>query len=46
MATVGFEPGPLERELQSFLPLFKNLAGKFADRLPLPIDFDFAFVAQ
>ncbi len=46
IATVGFEPGPLERRLQSYLPLFKNLAGKFADRLPLPLGLDFAFVSQ
>ena len=46
IATVGFEPGPLERRLQSYLPLFKRLAGKFADRLPLPLGFDFAFVKQ
>lgn len=46
IATVGFEPGPLERRLQSHLPLFKRLAGKFADRLPLPLGFDFAFVKQ
>jgi len=46
LATIGFEPGPLERRLQSYLPLFKNLAGKFADRLPLPLGFDFVFVQQ
>lgn len=46
LATTGFEPGPLERRLQSHLPLFKNLAGKFADRLPLPVGLDFVYVTQ
>ena len=46
LATTGFEPGPLERRLQSHLPLFKNLAGRFADRLPLPLGFDVTYVKQ
>lgn len=46
LATAGFEPGPLERRLQSYLPLFKNLAGKFVDRLPLPMGFHGVFVTQ